>query len=191
MDMVSPLAEGASLPNPPVTVRRKEPRRRKKRGEVARASPCRDSHVCLPSVASVAAWVALVAYAHSREPLPNAGLATAAAVFALMAWDAMGACCARESARPALLATPAVLMTLHWSTSTAMRRCAPALDNPQKAGIADAAVPFVIATLAGGAMLLLQPSLGGECASATRRGTLHIAVGSFLTHMATSLSAKR
>ena len=57
--------------------------------------------------------------------------------------------------------------------------------------IADAAVPFVIATLAGGAMLLLQPSLGGECASATRRGTLHIAVGSFLTHMATSLSAKR
>ena len=69
-----------------------------------------------------------------------------------------------------------------------MRACA---GQPQKAGIADAAVPFVIATLAGGAMLLLQPSLGGECASATRRGTLHIAVGSFLTHMATSLSAKR
>ena len=153
---------------------------------------CDDADVRWPSLAAAVLWVVVFAVAlrRAREGLPLATWGVGIAVLAMLLYEARAGCCAAEAYRPPMLATPALLLSIHWSTSTAVRRAAPKAPG----GISDDAVPFAIATIMGGAAMLLQPAVLSErqrsCAMAARRGLLSVSVGSFFAHLATTLSGQ-
>lgn len=151
----------------------------------ARASCPTDAAARWPAALALVAWVALFAYADDRaNGLPAAARAVGAGVALVLLEDARNARCDRERRFAPSLATPALLLSIFWSTSPAMRRLARTED-----GISDAALPFVAATLAGASALLMQPAWPGACASATRRAITNASVGAFLAHAATSASS--
>ena len=160
-----------------------------------RAAACgEDRPVRASAAAAVVAWIALWAFAQSRAsalgaPWPRAGTMACAAVLAFLAAEAATGCACTEARMAPPLATPALLLSIHWSTLTVMRRACRGLPESD-AGISDAAVPFAVATVAGGAALLVQPSFGaGFCLSSARRALVHLSVGSWMAHASLSMAA--
>ena len=155
---------------------------------------CRDDDsVRAPAILAAVGWIALCAYARSAAtsrglPWPSAGSAACTLVLLFLMGEAATACaCAEESHKLyAPLATPALLLSMHWTTSTVMRRAAGGGDA---SGIAEVAVPFALATIGGGALLLVEPSFGSMCRSAARRAIVHFAVGAWVTHAALSIGS--
>ena len=92
-----------------------------------------------------------------------------------------------------MLCTPAILLSLHWSTLTALSRLAP----DHRSGIADEAKPFVALTLLSGIAMLLAPPDAPEepeddergppgATQRSRAALAYLGVGAFAMHVAST-----
>jgi hypothetical protein len=122
------------------------------------------------SYAAIAAWMAMAAFVPSNNAT------------AWMVWAAVLAIIYHETSqeggprRRPMMCTPAILLSIHWSTHTALTRLAP----QHKSGIAPKALPFVALTVACGSLMLVLPT---DKEGAVLHSTLaYIGVGSFAMH---------
>jgi len=145
-----------------------------------------------PSLAALA-WLGVVVHGGAPTRTPYAAGVWAAVLAALTHL-------ALSKTPPAnatsMLCTPAILLSLHWSTLTALSRLAP----QHQSGIAEEAKPFVALTLlAGIAMLLAPPDAPeededeGDSPGALQRARpalAYLGVGAFAMHVAITLTTR-
>ena len=130
--------------------------------------------------ASVWLWASMLAFLPFRP--------TVVTVWAIVLYYLHAVAQNPRARKRAPMCTPAILLSIHWSTHTALSRL-----TRHPSGIAEEALPFVGLTIAAGVVMLLGSARDEEDGAEEARlhSTLSIlGIGAFATHVAITLTAR-